>query len=73
MRLNRSLARVPLLPRGGRDVALTASIGVAQQVKGEAAESLLRRADAALYRAKAEGKNRVVQADVVQPGAHPET
>ena len=73
MRLNRSLTRVPLLPRGGRDVALTASIGVAQQVKDEAAESLLRRADAALYRAKAEGKNRVVQADVVQPGAHPET
>jgi diguanylate cyclase (GGDEF)-like protein len=71
IRLQRSLARIPLLVRGGRDITLTASIGVAQQVDGEPAESLLRRADAALYRAKAEGKNRVVQADVVQPGVHP--
>ena len=71
IRLQRSLARIPLLVRGGRDITLTASIGVAQQVDGEPAESLLRRADAALYRAKAEGKNRVVQADVVQSGVHP--
>ena len=71
VRLQRSLAKVPVLVRAGRGLAVTASMGVAQQVQGESAESLLRRADAALYRAKADGKNRVVQADMVQPGIQP--
>ena len=38
---------------------LTASFGVAQAVPGESASQLLRRADAALYRAKAWGRDRV--------------
>ena len=70
-RLQRSLARVPLLVRGGRDVTVTASLGVAQLVEGEAADSLLRRTDAALYRAKADGKNRVVVADVIRSSVRP--
>jgi len=38
------------------------SIGVAIYQAGEAAEMLLARADAALYRAQTEGRNRVVAA-----------
>lgn len=39
---------------------LTASIGLTQRGKQETPESILSRADKALYRAKGEGKNRVV-------------
>ena len=45
-------------------VRFTASLGVASH-EGDAAEGLLRRADAALYQAKAEGKNRVSVAGAV--------
>jgi diguanylate cyclase (GGDEF)-like protein len=38
---------------------VTISIGLAECAAGEVAESLLQRADAALYRAKADGRNRV--------------
>ncbi len=48
--------RVPHLPR------LTISLGVAQHTAEETTESLLRRADAALYQAKSAGRNRVVAA-----------
>jgi PleD family two-component response regulator len=39
---------------------LTASFGVAQWRPGETPGSLLQRADKLLYRAKAEGRNRIV-------------
>jgi diguanylate cyclase (GGDEF)-like protein len=48
---------------GPGDVTLppiTVSLGVAQLAEDDSATSLLARADAALYRAKAEGRNRVV-------------
>ena len=48
--------RVPHLP------PITISIGVAQHQSGETAENLLKRADAALYRAKNLGRNRVALA-----------
>jgi diguanylate cyclase (GGDEF)-like protein len=70
-RLRHSIDRVPLLVRGGAEITATASFGVAELVEGESADSLLRRADAALYRAKADGKNRVVLADVVRAGVRP--
>ncbi|APG28713.1 hypothetical protein A7E78_13250 [Syntrophotalea acetylenivorans] len=39
---------------------ITMSIGVAEHLPGESAESLLRRADRALYEAKARGRNQIV-------------
>ncbi|MEO1731087.1 MAG: GGDEF domain-containing protein [Pseudomonadota bacterium] len=45
------------------DVRLTASFGVAMVRSGETYESAFERADAALYRAKASGRNRVVNAE----------
>lgn len=49
--------RVPL--DDGRTVSYTVSIGVAVQRPGEGFDALMTRADAALYRAKREGRNRV--------------
>lgn len=46
----------------GVGIPLTASFGVAGLVEGESGDGLLRRADSALMRAKALGRNRVVQA-----------
>lgn len=43
----------------GREVAMSVSIGVAAWHPGESAAELMARADAALYRAKREGRNRV--------------
>jgi diguanylate cyclase (GGDEF)-like protein len=60
-RLRRRLES-PLLDRGGVEIGATASFGVAELGEGESADALLRRTDAALYRAKAAGKNTVVRA-----------
>lgn len=47
----------------GRDIGrVTISVGLATRKKGEDADSLIERADAALYRAKREGRDRVVSA-----------
>jgi len=43
----------------GIDVDVTASFGVAEIEKGDSAESIIRRADAAMYQAKRMGRNRV--------------
>lgn len=42
---------------------ISASLGVAERSPGEEFDALLRRADAALYRAKAEGRDRALAAD----------
>ena len=44
----------------GRQVTVTASIGVAQAAPGSTPQTMLRDADAAMYRAKAAGRDRVV-------------
>jgi diguanylate cyclase (GGDEF)-like protein len=48
---------------GVRDVQVTGSIGVAVSRTGDTVDSLVQRADEAMYRAKAQGGNRVVASD----------
>lgn len=61
-RLRAQIAAQPLQTARG-PVALSVSIGVAQGRPGESAEAVLGRADQAMYRAKAAGRNRVVAGD----------
>ncbi len=49
---------------GGRPLHVTVSIGVAGLQPGESPEALFQRADRALYRAKANGRNRVESDDI---------
>jgi diguanylate cyclase (GGDEF)-like protein len=58
-RLRRSLEAHHMSLADGRVQRVTASFGVAQLAPGQSGDELLRAADAALYQAKAEGKNRV--------------
>lgn len=61
-RLCQSMAEERLhLPEGGH-ISVTASIGVASLLPHETTDKLIRRADVALYRAKDEGRNRVIMA-----------
>ncbi len=46
----------------GRMLGVTASLGVAERMPGEEIAEMIRRADDALYRAKDEGRNRIVHA-----------
>ena len=57
-RLRQHLLAEPL-PAPNQSIPLTASIGVAQYHPQESIESLLQRADKAMYQAKASGRNRV--------------
>jgi PleD family two-component response regulator len=50
------------------ELTLTASFGVAEHCPGELAETLIGVADRALYRAKAEGRDRVNAAPVEPAG-----
>ena len=46
-----------------RPIPITVSIGLAQQLPGEAGSKLLRRADQALYQAKSDGRNQICWSD----------
>lgn len=60
-RLRAAVAAVELPLDGGTVLRLTASLGAAERLPEESApDQLLARADSALYRAKAEGRNRVM-------------
>ena len=59
-RLRRALDRRSLTLTTGDKLSITGSFGVAQLEAGQSADELLRRCDLALYRAKADGRNRVV-------------
>jgi two-component system cell cycle response regulator len=60
-RLRRRIASEPFpLAEGARKVEVTISIGIATLRRGESAAAVLKRADQALYRAKRDGRNRVV-------------
>ncbi len=58
-RLREGLARLSLPTPDGRRLQVTASFGVASYPPTDSVDHLLRLADAALYQAKAEGKDRV--------------
>jgi diguanylate cyclase (GGDEF)-like protein len=61
-RLRRAIAEAPITGPAGRALPrVTASIGVACLQREQGFSALLEEADKALYRAKAEGRNRVVQ------------
>jgi diguanylate cyclase (GGDEF)-like protein len=58
------LREAPLVLPSGEEVRLTFSVGVGQWRAGDDVQGLYRKADEALYRAKAVGRNTViVQAD----------
>ena len=59
-RIRADLADRAIALPDGRAVSITASLGIAAYPEAKTAEALLRAADLALYRAKAEGKNCVV-------------
>lgn len=65
-RIRAAIAGLTLTSDEGAQVPVTASIGVATYEKGDRIESLVDRADRAMYRAKSSGRNRVVAAS---PGA----
>ncbi len=50
------------IPKEGLSLEITCSIGVAMLHEGEDVDSLIKRADEALYQAKRDGRNRVVSA-----------
>lgn len=69
-RLRRASARFAIeVP--DRFIRVTVSIGYAFGSRGESLEPVLRRADAALYRAKEQGRNRVVGAEDIDQPAQP--
>ena len=60
-RLRRRIESEPFaIQQGARAVQVTISIGIAGVTDGESAASAIKRADQALYRAKRDGRNRVV-------------
>jgi diguanylate cyclase (GGDEF)-like protein len=67
-RLRQTLVDITLTDSAGGPVPLTASFGVAELGAGQSAADWTRRADAALYEAKAAGRNTVFAADA-QPQA----
>jgi len=58
-RLRRAMAAERIAVKGG-EIAVTVSVGVAMAATGSEPKALVEAADAALYRAKTEGRNRVV-------------
>jgi two-component system cell cycle response regulator len=62
-RLRRAIAGEPFaIQQGARSIDVTISIGIAELGRDETAARVLKRADQALYRAKRDGRNRVVPA-----------
>ena len=68
-RLRQLIAAMPVDIGEGRTLTVTCSIGISQMMITETPqpEQALAHADAALYRAKREGRNRVEMAELPQP------
>jgi diguanylate cyclase (GGDEF)-like protein len=64
-RLCLALSQLRIWLGEGREVSVTASFGVAELAEDQSWNGLLRAADAALYQAKEQGKNRVARAGAV--------
>lgn len=67
-RVRLALAAQTVVLKDGRSFQLTASIGAACLLPGEELESLMQRADMALYQAKEAGRNRVKLANDTREG-----
>ena len=62
-RLRRHIAAEPfLVTKGLNKLDVTISVGIAMRLEGDGPDAILKRADEALYRAKRDGRNRVVLA-----------
>jgi diguanylate cyclase (GGDEF)-like protein len=70
-RLRAEVSSVELLGPDGEPLVVTASFGVATHPPAESGDALLSIADAALYRAKRQGKNRVVVGDEAEAASEP--
>ena len=62
-RLRSGLEKNPIKLVDGREITVTASFGIAVVSKEATIDTLLKTADQALYRAKANGRNRIESAD----------
>jgi two-component system cell cycle response regulator len=59
--LRRHIAAEPFsVSKGAKKLDVTISVGIAMRHDGDNADTVLKRADEALYRAKRDGRNRVV-------------
>lgn len=74
-RIRKAVSATPIEIRNGKEVTITASIGIASIAPGRdiedlktAGESLLARADVALYNAKSSGRDRVALEQASHPG-----
>ena len=61
-RARRDLENASIVGQLGKAIPVTASFGVAQLRKGESIDTLIDRADRAMYEAKSGGRNRVIRA-----------
>jgi diguanylate cyclase (GGDEF)-like protein len=62
-RLRREIAALEICPAPATILRVTASIGIATLLENETSDQLLIRADAAMYRAKDQGRNRIILAE----------
>ena len=70
-RLRERVGRAEVAAGKERVARFTVSAGIAELAPGERVESMLRRADEALYRAKEEGRNRIVSSLPPRPSSRP--